>query len=217
MKFLDWFRNLLKHKKTTIELGILSQRYESSSDPGAINKHDGPSGASSYGTYQFYSGAGVVQAFIQWMINDNRYKAIGTQFDGLTATTDEFNVIWEQIAKINSETFLQAQYEYAKAMYFDIAIAQLAKIGFEPKSETMQNVIWSCAIQYSPYNMPKLFNESAQWIGYDECTKVDDERLLIAAIYFMRSTDNWNKEYRKMLYRMMLECHDAFDLLQSET
>lgn len=215
MKLFDWFGNLIKPKQATIELGILSKNYESSSDPGAINHHDGPNGASSYGAYQFYSGAGVVQAFIEWMVSNDNYNTIGTQFNGLMAATDEFNAKWIQVAKDNPAGFTDAQYQYAKLMYYNVAITQLAKIGFAPKSGTMQNIIWSCAIQYSPHKVPKLFNDAAQWIGYDDCTKVDDERLLIAAIYFMRSTDQWNKEYHKMCYRM-LECHDAFDLLQSE-
>jgi hypothetical protein len=216
MKIVDWFVNLLKGKKTTIELGILSKKYESSGNPGAINHHDGPNGAGSYGAYQFYSGAGVVQSFIQWMADNPAYTAIGTQFSSLAANTDDFNALWEKVGKDNSDLFLQAQHEYAKIMYFDIAIAQLAKINFVPKSQTTQNVIWSAAIQYSPYKVPALFNDAAQWIGYADCTQVDNEELLIAAIYFMRSTDKWNKGYRKMLYRMMLECHDALDLLQSK-
>jgi hypothetical protein len=32
-----------------MELGILSERYESKGDPGVINHHDGPIDASSYG------------------------------------------------------------------------------------------------------------------------------------------------------------------------
>jgi hypothetical protein len=217
LKILDWIGNLLKPKKITIELGILSKKYESSGDPGAINHHDGPNDAGSYGAYQFYSGAGVVQAFIEWMIGNNTYNDMGKQFDGLTAATDEFNAKWEEIAKNNYDLFLQAQYDYARIMYFDIAVVQLAKISFASKSQTMQNVIWSCAVQYSPYKVPKLFNEAAQWIGYDECTKVDDERLLIAAIYFMRSTDEWNKSIRRMCYRMALECTDAMEMLKSES
>jgi len=74
----------------------------------------------------------------------------------------------------------------------------------------------SCAIQYSPYKGPKLFNDAAVWIGYADCTKVADEWLFIATIYYMRGSDTWNKGQRKMLYRMMAECYDALDLLQIE-
>ena len=200
------------------ELGILSKSYESSGDPGAINHHDDDHGGMSYGCYQFYSGAGIVQNFIEWLKKaDNYYSYLGNIFDGLVATTDEFNAAWQQTAQKLPVQFADAQYQYAKLMYYDKAIDQLAKIGFVPKSETMKNVIWSCAIQYSPRKVPILFNEASQWIGYDDSTKIDNERLFIAAIYYMRSTDAWNKGNRKMLHRMMLECHDAFDMLKDNS
>jgi hypothetical protein len=201
-----------------MELGILSKAYESSGDPGAINHHDDDKGNCSYGAYQFYAGSGTVQNFIAWLQkSDNYYSYIGNKFNGLQANSDDFNAMWQAVAAEYPKQFLDAQYQYAKLMYYDVAIAQLAKIGFITQSVTMQNVIWSCAIQYSPYKVPKLFNDAAQWIGYDDCTKFADERLLIAAIYFIRCTDDWNKNYRKMCYRMALECHDAIDMLKIES
>jgi hypothetical protein len=194
-------------------LGSLSEDYESSGDPAAINKHDDDHGGMSYGAYQFYSGAGVVQNFITWLSSeDNYYKALAVPFDGLTATTEEFNAAWESVATQYPAEFLEAQYEYAKAQYFDVAVEQLKKIGYTTDSAVLQNIIWSCAIQYSPYKVPKLFNEAAQWIGLEDCTKITEEKRFIAAVYYIRCTDEWNKGNRGMCYRMFLECRDAFNM-----
>jgi hypothetical protein len=199
-----------------MDIDILVKTYEAGNDPGAINKHDDEHGGMSYGLFQLYSGSGIVQDFISWLSKDgNYYSHIGKLFDGLEATTDAFNTKWQEVTKCYPQEFADAQYQYAKLMYFDKAIEQLAKIGFTPKSDAMQNVIFSCAIQYSPYKVPKLFNEAAAWIGYNDCTKVDDDELLICAIYYIRSTDNWNKGYRKMLHRMFLECSTALNMPKS--
>jgi len=54
-----------------VELGILSESYESSGNSGVINKHDDDYGGMIYGAYQFNNGAWIIQSTIQWR-SDNK-------------------------------------------------------------------------------------------------------------------------------------------------
>jgi len=201
-----------------IELGSLSSRYESNGNPGAINKHDDDHGGESYGAYQFYSGSGSVQAFVAWMMQstDAQVKTIGQQLFVLVIPSDSFNLTWQQVAEESPDVFLQAQHDFCEIEFYNIAATQLQEIGFNviTMSDTIKNVIWSCAVQYGPYKVPILFQQAAQWIGEDLATIPDNE--LFMSVYFMRATDPWNKNKRAMLFRMFEECHDALDMFKTE-
>ena len=78
----------------------------------------------------------------------------------------------------------------------------------------MNAVIFSCAIQYSPYKVFALFQEAAQRVNLDITTISDkDMDMLLCSIYYLRMTDEWNKGIKTMCHRMMMECADARLLL----
>lgn len=194
------------------DIAYLVKKYEAGNDPGVINHHDDDKNGCSYGLFQFYSGAGTVSDFMKWC--KGKYPIIYAALFLFTPSTDLFNTAWQTLAKIEKTSFAQAQYDYAKALYYDIAKAQLAKIPCTLDNDALNAVIFSCAIQYSPYKVPTLFQKASKWVGVD-ITKIADAdvELLICGIYYLRCTDEWNKGKRTMCHRFMMECTDALSLI----
>jgi hypothetical protein len=187
-------------------LGDISSRFEASNNVGAINPNDGPHGEGSYGLFQFYSGAGVVQAFIKWMATISEYKPLAAKFDGLTAPTAAFNATWKFVASSDIALFGQAQRDYAKMQYYQPAVAELLKVGFDATkySEAMQDVILSNAILFSPGNVPALFENAigaTKTAGFDP-TK---EEFLLAYLYHIRANAAFIKNDARLIWRAMEE------------
>ena len=76
------------------------------------------------------------------------------------------------------------QHDYIKSEYYDKACRYLANNGLhaDKHSETLQNVIWSRAVQYGLGNGVDLFNEALAYVpGYTDewnVSWVDDKRLI---------------------------------------
>jgi hypothetical protein len=195
----------------SIDIGIICRTYESGGDPGAINHNDGPNGASSYGAYQFYSGNQTVQNFIAQLPPE-----LSSRFNGLVSPSDAFNAMWVQVAKDSTDAFLAAQTAFAKANYYDEAVKELLKYGFDANkhSDVIKAVIFSAAIQFGPGDVHALFNTAlttmrATWLS------VIDEGGLICYVYYTKTQAPWNKNNYRLIWRCMAECKDALNLLKS--
>ncbi len=200
-------------------LGDLSKKYESLGDPASINRTNGPHCEASYGAYQFYAGDGVVQAFVKWLCTSVivEYAVMGKQLSQDTPPSIAFNNIWIQVAKDNSDVFLQSQYDYCKIMYYDVAVSQLIKAGIDvtKHSNVLQDVVWSCAVQYGPFKIPALFSDAEDYMRTANMDITEDS-LLIPYIYFTRGTATWRKDNCRLIWRMMSECSDAIEDLVAE-
>lgn len=206
-----------------MKLGDLSARYESNGDPGAIAHTPGDLGGASYGAYQFATASGVPQAFIQFCVTCGYANAQALVEAGMPGT-DCFDGIWESVAQGDPEGFLEIQWQYVKASYFDVAMAYLRDAGWDFDSIPDKNVwaaisqiIWSAAVQYGPKWVPDLFNEAEQ------AADIGDPHAFIQALYAVRSesrnsndwisTSNPENIVEALRNRFASECQDALVML----
>jgi len=115
-------------KPSEVPTGFTTAGYvgagESSGSYDSINKTDS-GGTKSYGKYQFNSGAGVVQKFI----NTSSFKS---EFDGVAVGSDEFDERWKNMSN-STDAFKREQDEFFNKEYRDAAIAKFKnKYGIEP-------------------------------------------------------------------------------------
>ncbi|WP_299449202.1 hypothetical protein [uncultured Phascolarctobacterium sp.] len=206
-------------------LGDLSMRYESTGDAGCISTGYGDAGGKSYGLYQLASNAGSVDAYIRWLRQNGYWFA-----DNLAeypVGSLSFDEAWRWLANSgNSEDFARSQHAYIKSAYYDTACAYLARAGYhaDKHTATMQDVIWSRAVQYGAGQVPEMFEAACAFIGYPNLSYIDAkdfDRDLIKAIYYnVCMTEEWTNgspALRQGLYnRFKNECQDALRMLYNE-
>lgn len=146
-------------------LGDLSKNYESSGDPASVSSGCGDLGGRSYGMYQFASNAGIPQAFITWLKDQpepfNNYGIVLEESGPVNSCG--FIEKWRELGIVDSIGFGQLQHDYTKAVYYDEAVETLlANLCFDVnnRSEALQQVLWSRAVQYSAGNMLELFSDA---------------------------------------------------------
>lgn len=185
-------------------LGDLSAQYESNGNPGCISDGYGDPGGKSYGTYQFSSNAGSLDAFCNWL--QYNYPSYAEQLNAYPLCSNSFDEAWRDIAANDSDGFSQAQHEYVKAAYYDPAIQALAGNYFhvENHAEVIKDVIWSRAVQYGPGNILDMFTEACHtmynkanddYSGYSNMSYIDDPQYdydFIVAVYNVCKTTEWN-------------------------
>lgn len=179
-----------------MDIGYLSAKYEANANPGTISGGTGDLGGASYGAYQFNSRDDIVTDFINWVIDNVpeplRNYAVVLKNEGIYS--EGFDTTWKQIASADREGFLSIQSLYAIQMYFEPAAANLLdETGADIKKRTqaLQSVLMSRAIQYSSYWMPELFAHGVKFAkanygdALDDVTGVDDcpDYYLISGIY----------------------------------
>ncbi len=128
-------------------LGQTSKRFESGSGgAGTVSSGNGDYGGVSYGTYQLSSRQGTLQRFL-------RSSPFGTQFDGLTPGTPEFNTRWKTLAESDS-SFGAAQHEFIKKTHYVPALENLKKAGIDlsGRGAAVQDALWSTSVQFGAGN-----------------------------------------------------------------
>ena len=200
-------------------LGDLSAKYESNGNPGTISTGDGDSGGKSYGMYQFASNAGTPQNFVEWLLNNG--NPMGNILSAGEVGSREFDVVWMKLAQDCTAGFAGAQHEFIEAFYFTPAVDSLGEIGIRvlERSEALQQVLWSRAVQYGPKWMTDLFKEAARDAGQELFDMSD--RDLIWWIYEVNLTDpDWtagSPSLRPGLFaRFEAERTDALNMLEGE-
>lgn len=206
------------------QLGELSAKYESCGDPAAVSYSAGDAGGVSYGLYQFATNYGVPQAFVEWLqaqpepwANYGRVLASSGQPGEIG-----FSHCWRDIGETDPGGFGQLQHDYVKEVYYDCAAQMLRdQLGFEieARSETLKQVLWSRAVQYSAHWMPELFQNAAD-MAAQSLDDIDDEEL-IANIYEVNLTDpswtNGSPSLRPGLFnRFRNEREEALAMLREE-
>lgn len=190
----------------------LVRKYEAGGDPACISSGSGDLGGISYGIYQLASNTGAVDNFCQWAANypDESLANYGRLLLEHTVNSEKFKTAWRAIGENDPEGFAKLQNDYAVAVYYNNAAAQLKKAGYdiETKTAAMQAVLMSRAVQYGAGNMVELYTEAVHtmfnseqkdYSGWPNLTYVNDKQFdydLIAAIYdfLITETDNaaWN-------------------------
>lgn len=147
--------------RATASLGVLSERFESNGDPGAIGVDS--TGGPSYGQYQIATKTGIMASFLKFLARTNagfanKLEAAGGNA-GATAKSAAFVVAWKELAR--DPAFREAQHGFIKATHYDPFIQrEREKLAFDidTRSPALQNVAWSTAAQHGPAN--KVFENA---------------------------------------------------------
>ncbi len=86
------------------------------------------------------------QGTLQKFLGSSKY---GSQFDGLSPGSPEFNAKWKEVAKSDPE-FGKSQHDFIKATHFDPQMQRLNKSGIDlsGRGAAVQDAVWSTAVQF---------------------------------------------------------------------
>ena len=185
----------------TEALGSLSARYESRGNPATIGWDS--TGGFSYGTYQLAANVGVMNEFHNWLANahpnlESQLSAAG----GATAAragTKAYKAAWAQV--MSTAEAAEAQHEYAVLAYYSPGARNIKRktaLDCNLRSTTLQNVVWSCAIQHGVGGAAKVFRNALASLGYpgnQPSLTEPSEAALIRAVYKERR--NVNKHFAR--------------------
>ncbi|MEN8906030.1 MAG: M23 family metallopeptidase [Clostridiales bacterium] len=199
------------------ELGLLSSKYESNGDPGAISDTPGDIGGKSYGAYQFASNMGSLTSFLGWLKdNDNElYNRLMSARKKDGGYGGYFDKEWQEIADMDSTKFLELQHEYTKYVYYDPVVEYFKTKGFDItiRSRALQNVVWSTAVQHGAGGAKQIIGLQ-NLNGSDEeiITGIYTERMKVD-IYFKSSSQAVKDSVKK---RFENELKDALIMLEED-
>lgn len=192
---------------TTGSLGSLSQKYESSGNPGVVARTKGDIGGASYGSYQLTTASGHAQKFA---------NQFGGALKGLKAGTAAFDAAWKKEAQKNPTAFGAAQHNYIEKTHYQPAANRFKSVtGIDPSKQpqAVQDMIWSIGVQHGAGGAASIFKNagitspmSAETIikrVYGERMKVDK--------YFSSSPSNIKKSVKN---RFQKEMQDALSMLR---
>jgi peptidoglycan hydrolase-like protein with peptidoglycan-binding domain len=203
-------------------LGILSARWESNDDPGAVGADK--NGGASYGMYQISTRQGTMKQFLWFLqernpdIFDILINAGGTL--GASEATHEFVDKWKMLANTKKEIFSRLQNNFIEITHYYPLYSKLDGALLEScnASYVLKNVIWSIAVQHGSNGGFGIIKKALMGCDinatdkeemisriYDERSKVD--------IYFKNSTDDVKKSVKK---RFTEERNAALALLKKE-
>jgi murein DD-endopeptidase MepM/ murein hydrolase activator NlpD len=130
-------------------LGILSAKYETGGrGPGTVSSGAGDPGGVSYGSYQMATKTGTVKRFVTqsdfpWL----------RDFQNLLPGSADFSACWKRIATSQTDAFQNCQHEFIKRTHYDPLASKILSddaLDVNTRSSTLQNVVWSTAVQHGP-------------------------------------------------------------------
>jgi len=164
------------------ELGILSAKYETGGrGPGVVSSGAGDPGGVSYGSYQMATKTGTVKRFVTqsdfpWL----------QDFQNLVPGTADFSACWKKIAANQTDAFQECQHEFIKRTHYDPLAAKILSdnvVDVNTRSTTLQNVVWSTAVQHGPGT--PIVSRALANVSYKPSDPQYDEQV-IRAIYAER-------------------------------
>ncbi|MCA1632330.1 MAG: LysM peptidoglycan-binding domain-containing protein [Acidobacteria bacterium] len=169
-------------------LGKLSERYETGGrGPGIVSTGRGDAGGASYGSYQMTSkpGGGTVRRFVSqpdFPFRDN--------FSGLIPGSAGFTAEWKRLAATHPNDFQSSQHDFIKKTHFDPLVQKIIDedgLNVLTRSHTLQDVIWSTAVQHGPGNNIPHRALATLSVGPED---PDFDSSFIKAIYAQRGRKN---------------------------
>lgn len=156
-------------------IDVFSKIYESGGDIGAISSGSGDSGGKSYGAYQFSQNASVPD-FIEWMAESSTYRNLyNSYFAGYSGNygDDNFASRWTNCANEEPENFAEAQYQFAKKIFYDDVVAGVndyleeknKTFDINSRSKAVKNLVFSVGVQNGTSGAAKVIAE-ALWHKY---------------------------------------------------
>lgn len=148
-------------------LGGLSQKYESSGDPGAIGYDS--TGGFSYGTYQ------LAHNNAQRFVAQSPYAQ---EFAGIPFNSVAFRNKWKEVARKDPQGFAQAQEQYIAKTHFEPLAAKAAQAGLDlaQRSPVLAEVVFSTGVQHGAGT--DVINRALARVGNDA-----SDAEIIKAIY----------------------------------
>src|ERR1043165_7579622 len=164
------------------ELGSLSAKYETGGrGPGVVSSGAGDYGGVSYGSYQMATNTGTVKSFVTQSSFPWRQD-----FQSLTPGTPDFSACWKRIAASDTDAFQKCQHEYIKQTHYDRLAAKIMSddsLDVNTRSNALQNVVWSTAVQHGP-GTPIVHRACSTLSCKPDDSQYDEQ--LIRAIYAER-------------------------------
>ena len=175
-------------------LGQLSAQYESNGDPACISSGYGDPGGKSYGTYQFSSNAGSLDAFVNWI--SDHYPQYANQLSGYDLCSEGFDEAWRGIAESDPDEIMK-----------DVVWSRAVQYG-------VGNILdmWDEAV-HSMYNV-----RTGEYEGYPNLSYVDSPEYdydFIVAVYNVCKSEEWNHSSLRDILNNRFDCemHDALNRL----
>ncbi|XXF81160.1 LysM domain-containing protein [Myxococcaceae bacterium GXIMD 01537] len=174
------------------KLGVLSAKYESNGNPGTVSTGTGDAGGVSYGSYQFATKTGSAKAFVDSL--KKTHPEYAKSFAGLTPGTAAFGKAWKALAAKDPKGFGQAQHDYIAGKFYEPAKAQteaaVKGLDFDKRSQTLNDVLWSTAVQHGPAGAAKVIQRA---LAGKDPSKMSDADIA-KAIYAERGRKNSSGE-----------------------
>jgi len=208
-----------------MKLGQLSDKYESGGDPGCVSSGSGDPGGVSYGKWQMI--ASNAKFFIFSSTPGAPYK---DQFAGLTPGTVNFSNKWKEVAKKDPEGFTEAQRKFIELTHYlptlNLIEKELGLLYIRVRdSFALQNVVWSCAVQFGSRRAVYLLEEALGGVNFNHSVTSNED--IIRRIYAERGAMSGNKLKHfshvgdKLIpglrHRFESEMNDAIKLVRMET
>lgn len=199
------FSTDLSTSKNGLDIGSLSEQYESGGDPARIGFDR--TGGYSYGKYQ------LAHNNAKKFIESSPFK---NEFNGLKFNSKPWRDRWQEVAK-NNPNFGQEQQAYIKKTHFDPQVGKIAQAGFnlDQYSNVLKDVIWSTAVQHGAST--DIITKALKKVGGSA-----SEGDLIKAIYserwsngrrFASSTDAVKKGVKNRFFGKNGELNNALSQL----
>ncbi len=192
-KDLETLQNV-ENKKAEIEnaevleentgLGDLSAKYESGSNGSSTIGYDRV-GGTSYGKYQIASNTGTFNSFVNFL--KEKAPDIADKFSDIAnantgSKEGEMPNTWKSVATNESERFDKLQEDFIKKSHFDPAFETLEDSGLNTESKTLQQVVWSTAVQHGATGAKNILTKALNSISNLS------EKDFISSVYDIRAT-----------------------------
>lgn len=216
-------RNYSSDFEYSDELGSLSARYESRGEPTVIGWDS--TGGHSYGTYQIAASTGAFDDYMNFLSQTHpETHALLQQAGGAQAAragTDAFYQTWRTV--MSDPHHAETQHDFGVQKYFVPAADRVTRstgIDVRTRSKTVQDVLWSTAIQHGGGGANRIFQRALERTGTDNPT----DQALINAVYAERGADNGNRYFgrstasvrQSVVNRFNNERSDALTSLEQE-
>lgn len=161
------------------EVGVLSEKYETGGrGVSTISSGRGDPGGISYGSWQLSSNAGTLDAYLK----SPEAGKYGKQFAGLKINSPEFQKRWKQVAATDPSGFAKSQHDFLLRQNVNPVMSYAASKGIDTSSKTIQNVLWSQAIQHGLKGNKEIID-----LAVKKVSPVDIPNL-VEALYDARAT-----------------------------
>ena len=143
-------------------LGSLSAKHESGNLGTEAVGWDQTGGAS-YGKYQLSTKKGTVSRFMTYLLQNNPeiYKQL-SESGNPAEKGGKFEKTWKNLATDESSALPDLEHKFVREQFFSPAFNKLDKESLRGKvseDKTMQDVLWSTAVQHGPKGASDMFNK----------------------------------------------------------